>query len=272
MMRMPILSMINNMNNLYKRQSHLFMQLSTGQRIVSAADDPAGLAISEKMRSQIRGLRQAQRNVLDGISLIQTAEAGMNEIHNMLQRMRELSVQSANGTLRDEDREMLNMEFQELKEGIGDIASNTEYNTIPLLDGSKEIHGLNLQVGPNAGDQQILKIGSMTAIDLGIDTLDISTQAGAENAMDQLSNSIKNVSLKRGLLGAGQNRLEHTLNSLRNYEENLTAAESRIRDLDMAKAILEFTKNQILLQVSQALIAQSMRMERERVLKLFESL
>lgn len=264
------LRIINNMNHIQRNQDVLALRLATGQRINSAADDPAGLSISEKMRSQIRGLRQAQRNALDGISLIQTAEGAMNEIHSILQRMRELSVQAANGTNTDEDRAHLNDEFQQLKEAISQFARDTEFNTQPLLDGSKKDNGINLQIGPNAGDSIKVNIGDMT--DLGLDALDISTQEGAEEALKALDDSIKKVSSERSKLGAIQNRLEHTINHLANYEENLTAAESRIRDADMAQTIMEYTKNQLLLMVSQAILAQSMRMKRERIMMLLSSL
>ncbi|WP_341876949.1 flagellin [Defluviitalea saccharophila] len=264
------LRIINHMNSIQRNQDVLALRLATGQRINSAADDPAGLSISEKMRSQIRGLRQAQRNALDGISLIQTAEGAMNEIHSILQRMRELSVQAANGTNTDEDRAHLNDEFQQLKEAISQFARDTEFNTQPLLDGSKKDNGINLQIGPNAGDSIKVNIGDMT--DLGLDALDISTQEGAEEALKALDDSIKKVSSERSKLGAIQNRLEHTINHLANYEENLTAAESRIRDADMAQTIMEYTKNQLLLMVSQAILAQSMRMKRERIMMLLSSL
>jgi flagellin len=264
------LRIINNMKHIQRRQDVLSYRLTTGQRINSAADDPAGLAISEKMRAQIRGIRQAQRNALDGISLIQTAEGAMNEIHSILQRMRELSVQAANGTNTDEDRARLNEEFQQLKEAISQFAQDTEFNTQPLLDGSKEKNGIILQVGSNMGNTMEVNIGNMD--DIGIEKLDISTQKGAQKAIKALDDSIKEVSSERSKLGAIQNRLEHTINNLENYEENLTAAESRIRDTDMAKTMIEYTKNQILLMVSQAILAQTMMMKRRQIMMLLLSL
>ncbi|HHW68636.1 MAG TPA: flagellin [Epulopiscium sp.] len=261
---------INHMKNLQRNQDVLALRLATGQRINSAADDPAGLAISERMRAQIRGLRMAQRNAMDGISLIQTAEGAMNEIHSILQRMRELSVQAANGTNTDQDRAYLNEEFQQLKQAVYQFARSTEFNSQPLLDGSKKDKGIHLQIGPNAGDSLIVTIGDMT--DLGLDALDISTQEGAEKAMKALDDSINQVSRERSKLGAIQNRLEHTINYLSTYEENLTAAESRIRDADMAQTIMEYTKNQMLLMVSQVILAQSLRMKRENIMMLLSSL
>ncbi|MBM7687145.1 flagellin [Defluviitalea raffinosedens] len=258
------------MKSLQRNQDVLALRLATGQRINSAADDPAGLAISERMRAQIRGLRMAQRNAMDGISLIQTAEGAMNEIHSILQRMRELSVQAANGTNTDQDRAYLNEEFQQLKQAVYQFARSTEFNSQPLLDGSKKDKGIHLQIGPNAGDSLIVTIGDMT--DLGLDALDISTQEGAEKAMKALDDSINQVSRERSKLGAIQNRLEHTINYLSTYEENLTAAESRIRDADMAQTIMEYTKNQMLLMVSQVILAQSLRMKRENIMMLLSSL
>jgi len=255
-----------------RQQSRLAYQLATGQRINSAADDAAGLAISEKMRAQIRGLRQAQRNALDGISLIQTAEGAMNEIHSILQRMREISIQAANGTYTDSDRRNLNEEFQQLKEAVTGIARSSEFNTQSLLDGSKDNKGIRLQIGPNAGDSIEFTINDMTAKGIGIGNLDISTAEGAQEAIDKLKDSIEYVSAERSKLGAIQNRLEHTISNLENYEENLTAAESRIRDADMAKTIMEYIKNQILLMTSQAILAQSMRTKRMQVYLLLSSL
>lgn len=270
MIQLPFLKMINNMNNLYLRQSKLSLQLSTGQRINRAADDPVGLAISERMRSQIRGLQQAQRNAQDGISMIQTAEGGMNEVHSILQRMNELSVQAANGTYTDEDREKLNEEFQQLKEAIDQIASDTEFNSKTLMDGSNETNGIHLQVGPNSGNSIEVKIGDLSAGALDIDGLDISTQDGAKEAVEKIKGAVQTTSRERGRLGAMQNRLEHTISNLSNYEENLIAAESRIRDVDMAKAIVEFTKNQILIQATQAIMAQAMQMEKSRIKQLLD--
>lgn len=266
------LRIINHINIMQRQQSRLAYQLATGQRINSAADDAAGLAISEKMRAQIRGLRQAQRNALDGISLIQTAEGAMNEIHSILQRMREISIQAANGTYTDSDRRNLNEEFQQLKEAVTGIARSSEFNTQSLLDGSKDNKGIRLQIGPNAGDSIEFTINDMTAKGIGIGNLDISTAEGAQEAIDKLKDSIEYVSAERSKLGAIQNRLEHTISNLENYEENLTAAESRIRDADMAKTIMEYIKNQILLMTSQAILAQSMRTKRMQVYLLLSSL
>lgn len=266
------LGMVNHMNNLTRRNSVLIERLSSGKRINRAADDPAGLAISQKMQAQIRGLRAAQRNVQDGISLIQTAEGAMNEVHSMLQRMNEIAVESANGTYTDDDRANLNLEFEELKKGINDIVSGTEFNTKKLIDGSQETNGIRIQTGANSGNNLEIKIKNIDIASLSLDTVDISTQANAEDAIAKVKDAVDFVSLQRSSLGAKQNRLEHTLNNLSNYEMNLTASMSRITDTDMARAMMEFTKNQILLQASQAMMAQFMRMEQERMRMLLSSL
>ena len=230
-------------------------KLSSGLRINRAGDDAAGLAISEKMRAQIRGLEMATKNAQDGISLIQTAEGALTETHAILQRMRELAVQAANDTNTDDDRTALQNEIIELIAEIDRIASDTEFNTQTLLDGtfqSKVFH-----IGANQGQAITVDIGSMLAADLGVDSVDISTQTGADSAIATIDNAIKTVSEERAKLGAIQNRLEHTINNLGASAENLTAAESRIRDTDMAKEMMNFTKNSILTQAAQAMLAQA---------------
>ncbi len=246
------LSIINNLNRLNNRNRALMERLCTGKRINRGADDPAGLAISQKMQGQIRGLRMAQRNVQDGISLIQTGEGAMRETHDILQRMNELAVQAANGTYTNEDREKLNLELQELKKAIASIAKDTTFNTKTLMDGSKKAKGITLQVGPNAGNIMKINIGDLSDIGLNIENVDIATQESAENAINKVKQAIGTVSRERSYLGAMENRLEHTLNNLSTYEENLTAAESRISDADMAQTMMEYAKNQVLMQVSQA--------------------
>jgi flagellin len=209
-------------------------KLSSGLRINRAGDDAAGLAISEKMRGQIRGLEMASKNSQDAISLIQTAEGALNETHAILQRMRELAVQSANDTNTDEDRSALQEEIQELIAEVDRIASDTEFNTQKLLDGtftSKVFH-----IGANAGQSITLDINNMSSTGLSIDSIDITTQTDADGALTTLDDAIKLVSEERAKLGAYQNRLEHTINNLGTAAENLTAAESRIRDVDYALA------------------------------------
>ncbi|WP_284139217.1 MULTISPECIES: flagellin [unclassified Virgibacillus] len=234
-------------------------KLSSGLRINKAGDDAAGLAISEKMRGQIRGLEMASKNAQDGISLIQTAEGALNETHSILQRMRELAVQSASDTNTTSDRAELQKEVDQLVEEIDRIANNTEFNTKKLLDGSLSgaANALTFHIGANSGQSITLEIASMTASGLGVSGLSISGQATANTAITTIQTAIDAVSAERAKLGANQNRLEHTINNLGASAENLTAAESRIRDVDMAKEMMAFTKNNILTQAAQAMLAQA---------------
>jgi len=334
-------------------------KLSSGYRINRAGDDAAGLAISEKMRGQIRGLNMASKNAQDGISLIQTAEGALQEVHSILQRMRELAVQAANGTNTDDDRAELQKEIEQLKSEINRISTDTEFNTLKLLDGSfakvgtldtnneanlvsvevlddnikagssyaitvtkvssedgitviditvedtedkdnpvnvdtvknfnvangyVNVGGFNVkvniedvdtftsgttnvtvddtkavafQIGANQNQITKLTISNMSSEALGVVGVDVSTAANASQAIGSVDNAIKLVSSERSKLGAIQNRLEHTISNLGTSAENLTAAESRIRDVDMAKEMMEFTKNTILIQASQAMLAQA---------------
>ena len=204
-------------------------KLSSGMRINRAGDDAAGLAISEKMRGQIRGLNMASKNAQDAISLIQTAEGALNETHAILQRMRELAVQAANDTNNDQDdRNALQQELDQLLAEIDRIASDTEFNTKKLLDGSLATTGLVFHIGANQGQSITLTINDMSASSLSVSGLSIGTQASADAAITTISDAIKTVSDERAKLGAYQNRLEHTINNREVAAENLTAAESRI--------------------------------------------
>ncbi|MFC5604083.1 flagellin Hag, partial [Sporosarcina koreensis] len=236
-------------------------KLSSGLKINRAGDDAAGLAISEKMRGQIRGLDMAQKNAQDGISLIQTAEGALNETHSILQRARELAVQSSNDTNTDTDRKELQKELDQLLEEVDRIANTTEFNTKKLLNGERSGAGVDKElvfhIGANSGQSVNLSISSMKSDAIGtlgasgtigsgtaIDTLKgsgITTQAKSEATITTINNAIEMVSAERSKLGAMQNRLEHTINNLGTSSENLTAAESRIRDVDMAKEMMEFT-------------------------------
>jgi flagellin len=240
-------------------------KLSSGLKINKAGDDAAGLAISEKMRGQIRGLEMASKNAQDGISLIQTAEGALNETHDILQRMRELATQSANDTNTGTDRGELQKEFNQLAKEVTRIAKTTEFNTQKLLDGS-DTDGKVFQIGANAGQSLTLTINAMDATILVIGTgtteadtvgIDITSQTNADAAISLVNTAIETVSAERSKLGAYQNRLEHTINNLGTSSENLTAAESRIRDTDMAKSMMEFTKNNILSQAAQSMLAQA---------------
>ncbi|MEI1423117.1 flagellin Hag [Bacillus cabrialesii] len=235
-------------------------KLSSGLRINRAGDDAAGLAISEKMRGQIRGLEMASKNSQDGISLIQTAEGALTETHAILQRMRELTVQAGNtGTQQPEDLGAIKDEMDALIEEVDGISNRTEFNGKKLLDGSNSTDGFTFQIGANAGQQLNLKIDSMSATALGVNALDVTDfpTTPFDTQLESIDTAINNVSKQRAKLGAVQNRLEHTINNLGASSENLTAAESRIRDVDMAKEMSEFTKNNILSQASQAMLAQA---------------
>ncbi|MDO9536603.1 MAG: flagellin [Bacillota bacterium] len=232
-------------------------KLSSGFRINRAGDDAAGLAISEKMRGQIRGLNQATRNAQDGISLIQTAEGALNESHSILQRMRELAVQSATDTGTNDDRAELQKEVTALITELDRIADDTEFNTQKLLDGSftaKIFH-----IGANAGQNLTVDISDMgtSEFGLGVDGVDVATQTNADVAITTINAAITTVSSERSKMGALQNRLEHTIANLGTSSENLAAAESRIRDVDMAAEMMEFTKTNILNQAATAMLAQA---------------
>ena len=229
-------------------------RLSSGYRINRAADDAAGLAISEKMRYQINGYNQAIRNAQDGISLIQTAEGALTEVHAMLQRMNVLANQAATGTYADEDRQQLQKEVDQLRNEIDRIAENTNFNGINLLNSSGNI---TFHIGVKAAESLTATLADMRAAALTLNGIDISTQTGASAALSVIEDAINAVSDQRAAFGAVQNRLEHTINNLGVTAENLAAAESRIRNADMAKEITEFTRNQILVQAGTAMLAQA---------------
>lgn len=317
------LNTYRQLNSATGAQSKSMEKLSSGMRINRAGDDAAGLAISEKMRGQIRGLDMASKNAQDGISLLSTAEGALNETHDILQRMRELAVQSANDTNTDTDRKELQKEVNELATEITRIGNDTEFNTKNLLDGSFSgtFHiganeGQNLTISVNDMRTDALQVGTAytsdnangtlvgedgstvvaTFVDAGTATsgiagyytgdgtttdaanlklaadaaladgakgalgIDISSQTTADAAITTINNAIETVSAERSKLGANQNRLEHTINNLGTSSENLTAAESRVRDVDMAKEMMEQTKNSILSQAAQAMLAQSNQM------------
>lgn len=237
-------------------------KLSSGQRINRAGDDAAGLSISEKMRAQVRGLNMASRNAQDGISMIQTAEGALDESHAILQRMREIGVQAANDTNEAVDRTALKNEIDQLAEELDRIAGATEFNEKALLDGSLASGtGANFQIGANTGDEQSIELTiedmSASALGSGVASLTIDTHDNAKNSIDAIDSAIQTVSDQRSKLGAVQNRLEHTIKNLDNSAENLQAAESRVRDVDMAAEMMEFTKNNILQQASQSMLAQA---------------
>ena len=230
-------------------------KLSSGYRINRAADDAAGLTISEKMRSQIRGLNKASTNAQDGISLVQVAEGALNETHSILQRMNELATQAANDTNTTTDRDAIQKEMDQLTSEIDRIRSTTQFNTMNLLDGS--FTGKNLQVGSLSGQSISISIKNMNASKLGVSGLKVSSFSAAGAAMASIQAAINSVSEMRSTLGALQNRLEHTINNLDATSENTQAAESRIRDVDMAEEMVEYSKNNILAQAGQSMLAQA---------------
>ena len=232
-------------------------KLSSGYRINRAGDDAAGLSISEKMRAQIRGLQKASTNAQDGISLIQTAEGALAETHEILQRMRELAVQAANDTNVAADRTAINLELKELAAEITRIAEKTQFNTQTLLAG--DFQNAVIQIGANNGETLTISIEDMTATTLGVDAdaIEIVSSGDAQGVIDLVNSAIIKVSAERAKLGAKQNRLEHTIKNLDTAAENLQASESRIRDVDMAKEMMSFTKNNILNQAATAMLAQA---------------
>ncbi|MDD6070251.1 MAG: flagellin [Clostridiales bacterium] len=238
-------------------------KLSSGYQVNRAADDAAGLSISEKMRNQIRGLNQAVKNAEDGISLIQTAEGNMNEIHSILQRMGELAIKARNDINASEDRKTIDDEIQQLKQEICSITKKAAFNGTQLLDGSMA-SGKKLQVGANAGQILKITISGTSLKKLGLASVKVTAAKGTTNvgknasiAISKIQSAIKHVSAQRSLLGAIQNRLEYTINNLENYSENLTSAESSIRDTDMATEMVNYSKNNILQQAAQSMLTQA---------------
>lgn len=247
-------------------------KLSSGYQVNRAADDAAGLSISEKMRNQIRGINQSVKNAEDGVSLIQTAEGNMSEIHSILQRMGELATKAANDVNASVDRKAIQDEIGELAKEIDSISTKAAFNGTKLLNGS--FSNKQLQVGAVAGENMAITIDSMSAKKLFGTTgstiaantskttgagkkLNMYTHASASSAMTLITSAIKTVSAARSLLGAKQNRLEYTIDNLENYSENLTSAESQIRDTDMATEMTNYTKNNILQQAAQSMLAQA---------------
>jgi flagellin len=230
-------------------------KLSSGYRINRAGDDAAGLTISEKMRSQIRGLDKASSNAEDGVSLIQVAEGALSETHSILQRMNELATQSANDTNTTADRSAIQSEINQLTSEINRISSTTQFNTQNLIDGN--FTAKSLQVGSICGQRITISIDSMAASGIGVSGLDVMSFTSAGQAMSDIQGAISVISSQRSYLGALQNRLEHTIANLDNISENTQSAESRIRDTDMADEMVEYSKNNILAQAGQSMLAQA---------------
>jgi flagellin len=240
-----------NLNATSNRLQQSMARLSSGYRINTAADDAAGLAISEKLRAQIGGLAQANSNAQDGISLVQTAEGSLNEVHSMLQRVRDLAVQYKNGTLSTDDRNAIQSEVNQLGSEIQRIGNSAAFNGISLLAASAAI---TFQIGANDGDSITVSTISLGA---AVGSSVFSLSASGTTDISEIDAAINAVSAQRATFGAVQNRLEHTINNLSTYQENLTASESQIRDVDMASEMVEFTKDQILQQAGTSMLSQA---------------
>ena len=243
-----------NLSNVTNRLAGNFSRLASGLRIANASDDAAGLGISERMRSQIRSLGAASRNAQDGVSLAQTAEGALNEVSSNLTRMRELAVQSANGTLNTGDRSTIDDEFQALATEIERIADTTTFNGISLLNAST---ALDIQVGINQGDTISVDLEDVQLAALGLTTTAVDTASAASAAFADLDTAINTVNSSRGDLGAMQNRLESAIRSIQNSSENLSASESRIRDVDIASETADLTRNSIMQQAATSVLAQA---------------
>lgn len=244
-----------NLSSVSNRLMGNFQRLSSGLRIATAADDAAGLGISERMRSQIRSYGAAQRNAQDGISLVQTAEGALNEVNGIINRMRELSIQASNGTLTTADRATLDTEYQELIDEIDRISSTVTFNGVELLDGTTT--ALSIQAGINAGEVINISLQDTTATTLSIAGLSIASSAGATASLAVLDAAIDRVTTVRGALGSAQNRLQSAISSITNAAENLAASESRIRDVDVATETADLTRNTIMQQAAVAVLAQA---------------
>jgi flagellin len=240
-------------------------KLSTGLRINRAADDAAGLSVSEQLRTQVTGLAMGGRNAQDGVSLVNIAEGALNEVESMMQRMRELSIQASNDTLTSLERGYVQVEFDHLRSEIDRIVSSTQFNSMKLLDGSAPwgTTGGVIHIGPNNvanTDIILITVSGVNTVQLGISTVDnvwVTTQVQASNAIDSLDTALHSVNTLRASLGAITNRLEHAISNQENQQQNMSAAESTIRDTDFAAETTAFTRNQILTQSSTAMLAQA---------------
>jgi len=259
-----------SLNKVNKESQESFSKLSSGTRISKAADDAAGLAISEKMKAEIRSTQQANRNANDGISMVQVAEGGLNETSSILVRMRELSVQAASDTVGDAERGMSNLEYQQLKQEMDRISQVTEYNGTKLLDGSGDTKEFQIGTGADEFQDRIgfdpATVNSGTS-SMGIEGVDVSTKSGAQESLGSLDAAIEKVSSQRAVLGSLQNRLTSTSNNLQVYAENMSSANSRIRDVDYADETAKQARNQILTAAGTSVLAQA-NMSSQSALKL----
>jgi flagellin len=251
----PALNASRTLNGSTSALNRSLQRLSSGLRINRAADDAAGLAIAEGLRSIVRGTNVAQRNAQDGISLVQTAEGALSETTNILQRIRELAIQAANGTNSADNREALQLEVTQLLDQIDDISTDTEFNGVKIISSAQTI---TLQTGAQSDQQLKVSFDSANARELGLRTsFGVSSQAVALTAIDKIDTALKSVNLQRSELGAFQNRLEFTINTLAIQEENSAASESAIRDANIARETIDFTRNQILVSAGTSVLAQA---------------
>ncbi|MFT4841520.1 MAG: flagellin [Planctomycetota bacterium] len=247
-----------NLSNVSDKLGGNFRRLSTGLRISNASDDAAGLAISERLRSQVRSIDQSKRNANDGISLVQTAEGSLNEVSSILIRLRELAIQSSNGTVSDQDKATLDEEFSSLVSEVDRIGQSTEFNGIKLLDGSSSSISFQIGFGTTTGvDTLSVSLSAALSTSLALDSLDIGSTGSTTTAITNIDAAINSVSSLRGSLGAAQNRLGSTINTLAITSENLSAAESRIRDVDVAYETAQLTRNNILQQAAISVLSQA---------------
>jgi flagellin len=247
-----------NLSSVTDKLGGSFRRLSTGLRISTASDDAAGLAISERLRSQIRSLDQAKRNANDGISLVQTAEGALNEVSSILTRLRELAIQSSNGSVSNQDKETLDEEFRSLVSEVNRIGRSTEFSGIKLLDGSSSSVSFQVGFGTRAGiDTLAVTLSAALSTTLALQSLDIGSGGATTTAITNIDAAINTISSLRGSLGAVQNRLGSTINNLAIQVENLSAAESRIRDVDVAYETAQLTRNNILQQASLSVLGQA---------------
>jgi flagellin len=247
-----------NLSTVTERLSTNYRRLSTGLRISTASDDAAGLAISERLRSQVRSLEQSKRNANDGISLVQTAEGALNEVSSILTRLRELSVQSSNGSVSSQDKDTLNEEFKSLVSEVNRIGRSTEFSGIKLLDGSASSVTFQVGFGTTSGiDTLSVSLSAALSTSLSLNSLDIGSSGSTTTALNNIDTAINTVSALRGSLGAAQNRLGSTINNLAVQVENLSAAESRIRDVDVAYETAQLTRNNILQQAAISVLSQA---------------
>ena len=251
------LSAQRNLQSVTSRLEGNYQRLASGMRIASAADDPAGLGISERMRAKLKSLSQASRNGQDGVSLVQTAEGALSEVTSNLARMRELAIQSANGTLNTGDRQALNAEFQALIQEVDRVAVQTDFNGISLLDGSNPT--ITIQIGSESTETIDISLADMTdgALGLSVANFDLTSVSNATASLSIIDTAIDSVTSFRGDLGAVQNRMGSAIRSLANAEQNLAAAESRIRDVDVAMETADLTRNSILQQAAVSVLSQA---------------